>query len=433
MKRLLVFIITLCLVFALASCAKKAESPIVENDEPVIDEPVADEPVADEPVADEPVADEPVADEPVADEPVVDEPVVDEPVADEPVVDEPVVDEPVADEPVQKDVFWEYPFKDLAVEDYVTLEKSDYTGLEYSHVDTQVTEEEISESINGYLETFATFESVERPAKNTDTVVIDFTGSIDGVKFDGGSAANQTLVLGEGGYIDGFEDGILGHCAGETFTIDVTFPSDYGVPSLDGKQAQFEIVLRSVQEKKVPEFTNEFFAENTTFANAVAYTEYVVTSLQKIKETNATNTQKNEILATILERAQIKEEPKLLYDFFYSMFIKPYETTAQDEGITLEDLLSQMGATMEELVYYADEYANEMTGLELVLYAIAKKENLPLDLTKSEYDKQINSYAENLGTTAADLEEYYSLNELALSFVHDSIMNYLLSISTEKK
>lgn len=86
-----------------------------------------------------------------------------------------------------------------------------------------------------------------RTAKMGDTVVIDYVGKIDGVAFDGGTAENQTLVLGSGTYIDGFEDQIAGHHVGETFDINVTFPDDYGAADLAGKDAVFTITLDSVQ------------------------------------------------------------------------------------------------------------------------------------------------------------------------------------------
>lgn len=91
-----------------------------------------------------------------------------------------------------------------------------------------------------------------------DRATIDFTGSIDGEAFEGGKATDFVLAMGQGRMIPGFEDGILGHKAGEEFVIDVTFPEDYHAENLKGKAAKFDIVLKKVEERELPEMTAEF-------------------------------------------------------------------------------------------------------------------------------------------------------------------------------
>lgn len=104
----------------------------------------------------------------------------------------------------------------------------------------------------------ATWKETDRAAAAEDRATIDFTGSIDGEVFEGGEASDFVLAMGQNRMIPGFEDGIVGHKAGEEFTINVNFPEDYHAENLKGKAAQFAIVLKKVEERELPELTEEF-------------------------------------------------------------------------------------------------------------------------------------------------------------------------------
>ncbi|MCL2897600.1 trigger factor [Brenneria tiliae] len=141
---------------------------------------------------------------------------------------------------------------------YPEVELKDLDAIEVEKPVVEVTEADV----DGMLETLrkqqATWKETDRAAAAEDRVTIDFTGSIDGEEFEGGKASDFVLAMGQNRMIPGFEDGVVGHKAGEEFTIDVNFPEDYHAENLKGKAAKFAIVLKKVEERELPELTEEF-------------------------------------------------------------------------------------------------------------------------------------------------------------------------------
>lgn len=134
----------------------------------------------------------------------------------------------------------------------------DFSGLALEQSVTEISDADVSAMIEKLREMRKTFEVVEAEAQDGDMVNIDFVGSLDGTKFEGGSAQNVPLVLSSGRMIPGFEEGIVGMKAGETKTIDVTFPEAYQATNLAGKKTQFEITANTVQRASLPEVNAEF-------------------------------------------------------------------------------------------------------------------------------------------------------------------------------
>ena len=132
-----------------------------------------------------------------------------------------------------------------------------YKGLEIGKTAVKVSEKEVKEAIEQTLKNSASLILKEGEAKEGDTVVMDFVGTIDGVAFDGGSAQNHELELGSHQFIPGFEEQLVGHKAGEHVEVKVTFPENY-TPELKGKDAVFACDIHEVKEKKLPELNEEF-------------------------------------------------------------------------------------------------------------------------------------------------------------------------------
>ena len=136
--------------------------------------------------------------------------------------------------------------------DKITIKQ--YKGLEVEKVDpVEVTDTDVEDSINSTLQTKSTQNDItDRPAQEGDVVTIDYEGKKDGVAFDGGTAQDQQLELGSGSFIDGFEDGIVGHNIGETFDLNLTFPEDYKSEDLAGQAVVFTVTLDKISEVIVP-------------------------------------------------------------------------------------------------------------------------------------------------------------------------------------
>ncbi|WP_380184681.1 trigger factor [Kalamiella sp. sgz302252] len=141
---------------------------------------------------------------------------------------------------------------------YPEVELKGLEAIEVEKPVVSVTDEDVDAMLDTLRKQQATWKESDRAAEAEDRVTIDFSGSVDGEEFEGGKASDFVLAMGQGRMIPGFEDGIKGHKAGETFTIDVNFPEDYHAENLKGKAAKFEIVLKKVEERELPEFTEEF-------------------------------------------------------------------------------------------------------------------------------------------------------------------------------
>ncbi len=160
-----------------------------------------------------------------------------------------------------------------------------YKGLEIKKYEYNVTDEDVTKEVNKILAREAKEVDVtDRPCQSGDTVNIDFSGSVDGEKFAGGTAEGYDLELGSGAFIPGFEEQVEGMKIGEERNITVKFPADYQAENLRNKDAQFEIKLHSIKGKELPELTDEFVKKHAGSETVAEYTERVKTRLEKQAE-----------------------------------------------------------------------------------------------------------------------------------------------------
>ena len=143
---------------------------------------------------------------------------------------------------------------------YPEVQLADFSGISVERIESEVTDADVEKMLDILRKQNTSFETADRPAENGDQLTVDFTGRIDGEAFQGGTASNTQIVLGSGRMIPGFEDGLVGAKAGESRTLDVTFPEDYQNLELAGKAAQFEVVVHAVAAPALPELNDEFFA-----------------------------------------------------------------------------------------------------------------------------------------------------------------------------
>lgn len=141
---------------------------------------------------------------------------------------------------------------------YPEVELQGLDSIEVEKPVVEVTEADVDAMLDTLRKQQATWTESDAAATAEDRATIDFSGSVDGEEFEGGKASDFVLAMGQGRMIPGFEEGIVGHKAGETFTIDVKFPEDYHAENLKGKDAKFEIVLKKVETRELPELTEEF-------------------------------------------------------------------------------------------------------------------------------------------------------------------------------
>ncbi len=315
---------------------------------------------------------------------------------------------------------------------YITVEKDNYMNLQVTKIDTSVTDEQLNAAIFSELEAHGTLADVtDRPAELGDTLNINFKGYVDDVAFEGGEADNQELVLGEGGYIPGFEDAIVGHSLGEEFTIDVTFPEDYN-EQLAGKAAKFEIKINSIKTTLLPELNEAFVTENYDYSSIEEFITATTEKLAKENVINADAEQKSELFAAIYNTVKFLDYPKKEYQARYDEFVDYYTALAQTNfGVDLKTFITEVaGSTEEEFYQQADLSAKQYVEQDLIVYAIGNKENLITSLKKSDYDAYLAKIASDNDMQVADVEAALSADELWNSLIIETVFDFILDNAT---
>jgi len=163
----------------------------------------------------------------------------------------------------------------------------DYRGLEVGRAEPEVPEEAIQAELDRLREGFASLVPVDRPAAQGDLVSLDYKGTVDGEPFEGGEGRDQLVELGSQTLVEGFEEALVGAAAGDERRIDVTFPEDYRAEHLAGKDASFEVTVKEVREKELPELNDEFAAEASEFDTLAELREEIAARVREALERRA--------------------------------------------------------------------------------------------------------------------------------------------------
>ena len=276
----------------------------------------------------------------------------------------------------------------------------EYKGIEIKRISTEVTDGDVDAELKRLAEEDYRLEPVEgRPAKDGDSVLIDYAGSVDGVAFEGGTAEGQNLVLGSGSFIPGFEDQIVGHNVGDEFVVNVTFPEEYHAADLAGKAAEFKVVLHDIKEKVIPEINDDFAAEKSEFETLAEYREDLKKKLVEKKEKDAKRDTENELIAKAAENAEI-DIPECMFDNAVENMLENYRRQISNYGIKFEDYLKMTGNDIESVKEQIRPNAERQVREQLVLETIAETENLKAS------DEQIEERLKEMATMyKADYDE----------------------------
>ncbi len=275
-----------------------------------------------------------------------------------------------------------------------TMEIDGYKGITVEKKSTEVTEELIDKEIEQVRERNSRLVSVEdKAAENGDTAVIDFEGFVDGEAFDGGKAEGYNLSLGSGNFIPGFEEQIVGHKAGEEFTIDVSFPEDYQAEELKGKDAQFKIVLHEVKVKELPEVDDEFVQDVSEKETVAEYREELKETVAKRLQDEAEKDVDDQISNKLMELLE-GEIPDAMYENQTNDMVRDFEMRLRSQGMDMQTYMQYMGMDINALKSMYRDEAEKRVKLRLALETIAKKENIEVtdaDL-EDEYAKMAEAY-----------------------------------------
>jgi trigger factor len=263
-------------------------------------------------------------------------------------------------------------------------ELGDYLGLEVGRRDPDVPDEQIEQEIEAMRERLARLETAERPAGQGDFVVVDYIGSLaeeggsDGEQrltpFAGGEGRDQLVELGAGNLIPGFEQGLLGASAGETRTIEVPFPSDYGNEELAGRSASFEVTVKEVKLKQLPEI-DEDLAIDAGFDDVQELREDIRRRLLEVEEERIEGEFRQEALDAAVSRAQVPITPELGRARAREMWERTLHSLSH-RGISREAYLRVLGRSEEEILADMESDAQQALRREAVLTAVVEAESI---------------------------------------------------------
>jgi len=297
---------------------------------------------------------------------------------------------------------------------YVTL--GEYTGMTVDRIVSTISDEDVQSEIQNDLYADADFKEVtDRGAQDGDTVNIDYTGTIDGEEFEGGSDTDYDLELGSGTFLEDFESGIIGMKTGETKEISVTFPDEYD-GTLDGQTAVFSVTVNSISEVILPDYNDAYVKENYGFDTIADFEASVKEDLQSQYDDDATYTACADALSMAVDNATFDGYPEDMYNTAKEQMESENQAFAEQLGIEWTDLAGDDYDIEEDVLNNVHE--------ELVVYAIAAKEKL--EVTDDEFNTFVDDNWEMYEyDTKEDFLKDNSEEDLRYSLLYQKVLDFL--------
>ncbi|MBR2709678.1 trigger factor [Candidatus Saccharibacteria bacterium] len=258
------------------------------------------------------------------------------------------------------------------------VELSDFKNLGVKKPEVKVTDDDVKQMLDNLSEAFATKKVVRRAAKETDEVVIDFTGKKDGKAFQGGTAKDYKLVLGSHTFIPGFEEGIVGHEVGDKFNLDITFPKDYNVKDLAGAKTVFEVLLKQVNEITPAPQDDEMAKKCGPFKTIDELKADIKKNIAAQSEQRVMNQFKDDLVEALVKKSKVPA-PEILVDDQLTAIRNDVTRNAQARDMEFEDFLKANGETMESWEKQAREIAEKRVKASLALQTLAAEQKITVD------------------------------------------------------
>lgn len=323
---------------------------------------------------------------------------------------------------------------DMSIDEYIDYYASNvtlgqYKGIEYKYAPSKATDAQVQEEVNNFLSSCPSYEEdYESAAQIGDIVNIDFVGSIDGVEFEGGNThgSGYDILLGSHGFIDDFEDQIVGHVPGETFDVTVTFPEDYGPDELNGKEAVFVTTLNFIEVSVEIEYNDELVASNTSYSNVADFEESIYNSITESNEAKALASAQNDVMVNVINNATIANVPEDEVMALTNDIITSINTEAKYYQLDYETYIYYYYGydNPDDFTDYVVSVCEETVKEKMVVCAIAKVENITV--TAEEEDAYVTNLAEDYGVSEAEIREYYVGEDLMYYALAEKVMNFLM-------
>ncbi len=316
-----------------------------------------------------------------------------------------------------------------AFKKYVTL--GQYTGIEYTKTVEEVSDEDVQSRLDSFVQQHKEKEEVkDRAVEDGDIVNIDFVGTMNGEEFEGGTSQGYDLTIGSHSFIDGFEDGLIGHKIGEEVSLDLKFPDPYqNDPDKSGKDVNFKVTINTISVEKVPELTDELVKDNTDYKTVDEYRKSIRKEIQENNETTADQQAKSEVFNKVVENCKItgydEEEAKKLIDDEFERFKQMADSYAA-YGYSYEQVLSLNGYDSEDkLKEGIKEYIKNYLEQKMVLYCIADKEKIKV--TDEEIEEKVKEYMEkNSIKDRAEVDEQLGEDYFETYLLSEKVIDFLM-------
>ena len=283
----------------------------------------------------------------------------------------------------------------------VTL--GEYKGVEVKREHTLVTEDEVNAEIEKERNKQAAEVSVDnRAVAEGDTVNLDYSGSVDGVKFAGGTAEAQTLKIGSHTFIPGFEEQMVGMNIGEEKDLEVTFPEEYHAKELAGKKAVFHVKVNGITETQLPALDDDFAKDISEFDTLDEYKADVRAKLEAQAAERDNNAFTNAVIEKVMENATV-EIPEAMVERQIDSMVRNFEARLAQQGLKLADFIKYTGQDEKSFRSQYREQAEKSVRANLVLEAVENAENF--EATEEEIDAEIVKFAGQVGQDVENMKK----------------------------
>ena len=286
----------------------------------------------------------------------------------------------------------------------------EYKGVSVKKETTLVTDAEVDAKLEEERSKQAVEAEVEgRAVAEGDTVNLDYAGSVDGVAFAGGTAEGQTLKIGSGSFIPGFEEQMVGMNIGEEKDLNVTFPEKYHSEELAGKAAVFHVKVNSITETQLPALDDDFAKDISEFDTLEEYKADIRAKLEKDAAERDNNNFTNAVIEKVLENAAV-EIPEAMIERQIDSMMRDFEYRLMGNGLKLDDFLKYTGSDMQTFRENYRGQAIKSVKAHLVLEQIEKVE--AIDATEEQIDKQLEAFAAQTGKTVEEFKASLSESDI---------------------
>ena len=301
----------------------------------------------------------------------------------------------------------------VATELYPEVTLGEYKGIEVPKAAVVISDAEIEAELKRMAERNARIETVERPAENGDTVVLDFEGFVDDKPFAGGKAENYELVLGSNSFIPGFEDALVGVSAGESKDVNVTFPEQY-TPELAGKDATFKCTVHEIKQTTLPEMDDEFAKDVSECDTLDALKEDIKARLTKTREQEAENAFENAAVE-LASKNMTCDIPACMIEEQIDKHVEQFGYQLQMQGMKMDDYMKMIGGDMAGMRASMRPMAEQTVRSNILLSEIVTVENIEVsdEDVEEELKKMAEQYQMDVEQVKAAIDVNMLKNDLA--------------------